>query len=101
MERLEKACEELRKDGVDFALACSHENVAYLSGLCTPLPVTYPTETPLGFPLSLVLVDVRQGDAVLVAVDGLRELARRQCLLKNIELLPARSRAGQAAESHR
>jgi Xaa-Pro dipeptidase len=87
MERLKKACEELSKDGVDFALACSHENVAYLSGLCTPLPVTYPTEMPLGFPLSLVLVDVRGGNAVLVAVDGLRELAKRQCVLKDVEFL--------------
>jgi Xaa-Pro aminopeptidase len=88
MERLKKACRELAQDGLDFALVTSHENVAYLSGLCTPLPVTYPTEMPLGFPLSLVLVDVRQEDAVLVAVDGLRDLAQRQCLLKHVELLP-------------
>ena len=88
MERLKKACKELAQDGLDFALASSHENVAYLSGLCTPLPVTYPTEMPLGFPLSLVLVDVRQGEAVLVAVDGLRELAQSQSVLKQVEFLP-------------
>jgi Xaa-Pro aminopeptidase len=87
MERLKKACKELREDGLDFALASSHENVAYLSGLCTPLPVTYPTEMPLGFPLSFVLVDVHQEDGVLVVVDGLGESAKRQCVLPHVEVL--------------
>ncbi len=88
MERLGKACIELKKDGFGFALASTHENVAYLSGLNTPLPITYPTETPLAFPLSMVLVNVREESAVLIAVDSLRDLAARQCVLPQKEFLP-------------
>ena len=81
MERVKKTCAELLRAGLDAALYVTHENVAYLSGLCTPLPVTYPTETPLAYPLSLVLVNAREQRALLLAVEGLRDAASRQCFL--------------------
>ena len=88
MDRLSKACREFKKEGIVLALVSTHENVAYLTGLNTPLPVTYPTETPLAFPLSMVLVNVHEESAVLVAVDGLRDLAARQCILPQKVFLP-------------
>jgi len=89
VERLRRACRQLKANGIAAAIASTHEKVAYLSGLVTPLPVTYPTEAPVAFPLSLVLVDAQQEEAVLVAADGLRELAERQCRLARREYLAA------------
>ena len=89
MERLRKTCAELRRAGLEAALFVTHENVAYLSGLCTPLPVTYPTETPLAYPLSLVVVNAREERAVLLAVEGLRDAAEKECILPHPMFLAA------------
>jgi len=65
----ERACHELERNGIDFALLTSPENVTYISGFEVPLHVGPPTAFAGVNPLVLAVLAVKDKRLLLITVD--------------------------------
>jgi Xaa-Pro aminopeptidase len=69
MNKIEKACMELKSRGVPLALLTSAENVTYLSGFEMPLHSAGLSCIGNGMPLTLVLLDVEEERVTIITCD--------------------------------
>ena len=70
--------EAMQRDNLDLILVCSHENVAYCSGVGMPLPFGAVFDYGGGYPLGYVLADRAQQKTTLIISDQYRELAEQE-----------------------
>ena len=82
-EEFKRACTNLQNDKVDFTIISSHENIVYISGFDTPLPIGAPTDFSGGLPLAIVILNVREENGHLIVADTYKELAKNQSKLEN------------------
>lgn len=67
MDKIQKACNVLKEEGVDIAILSSIENVTYLSGFEMPLHSAGLSCIGYSAPLAVVLLDVRNEKQVMVS----------------------------------
>lgn len=67
MDKIQKACNVLKEEGVDVAILTSVENVTYLSGFEVPLHSAGLSCIGYCMPLTVVLLDVRNEKPVMVS----------------------------------
>lgn len=68
----------MQQSGTELMLVCSHENVAYCSGVGLPLPFGAVFDYGGGYPLGYVLADCAQKKTTLVISDQYRALAKAE-----------------------
>ena len=66
----------MQQSGAELMLVCSHENVAYCSGVGLPLPFGAVFDYGGGYPLGYVLADCAQKKTTLVISDQYRATVR-------------------------
>lgn len=68
----------MERDHLDMMIVCSHENVAYLSGVGMPLPFGAVFDYGGGYPLGYTLIDAIRGKSVLIISDQYKSLAEEE-----------------------
>ena len=71
MERLQKACEALRKHDIAACIVTSHENIAYVTDFDMPLPIGSGVDFALGLPLAFAILETGTQKVHMVLQAGL------------------------------